>query len=1128
VVWSLLQDLDGTLWVGTHTGLDRFNGDQFVHYPSPPIFTIYQDRAGQIWIGTWGGGLGRFDAEAEQLTFSQNDPKDPGSLSDNSVLAIYEDGAGNLWIGTFNGGLNRLEPGGAPGSGAERFTHYQNDPDDPQSLSQNAVLAIHEDRNGILWLATAGGGLNRLDPTTMTFSHLTEKDGLPNDTIYGILEDDVPPEEGGPNLWLSTNRGLSRFSPQDGTFRNYDVDDGLQSSEFNQGAFHKSPGGEMFFGGVNGFNAFYPEQVADNPHIPPIVLTALTQGGEEMETGQTAESLSEVTLHWPRNFFEFEFAALDYTQPEENQYAYMLEGFDPDWIETGTKRFGRYTNLPGGTYTLRLQGSNNDGVWNEGGHSLTVTVVPPVWDTWWFRGGAALMLLVGAFAVYRLRVRGIEARSRELETQVAARTKDLAALNTVSAAVSRSLDLERILDDTLAATLELTGTEGGGVYLLDTQAGVLTLVAHRGFSPEFAASVDRLEVGEGFSGYVVQSGQPLVVEDISTDARLTRMTARDEGYHSLVCVPLCAKGEVLGTLYAMTREFREFTEQDTRLLSSIADQIGVAVQNVRLFEDARTRLTQLKALQETSRLVASTLELDSLLNLIIEQATTLLQADGGFVNLVDWEKQEDEVVAASGSTASFLGQRTALAGSLSGWVTLNNEPVISNGIRADDRVHQSALESVEEMELECAALAPLAVKDQVMGTLVVLGRRGGKEEFTQTDLHLLVAFANQAATALENAQLLEAERQRADELEALRTTMADITTELDLPALLEAIVERAAVLLEATGGEFGLYDEASRELQIVVSYNLGQDYVGTRHQLGEGAMGRVAETGESLIIPDYQTWAGGLTAYSHVHATLATPLKVGNRLVGVFTTISTDPERQFTDADLHLLNLFAQQAAIAIQNARLYQQAQQLAVMEERQRLARDLHDSVTQALYGITLYSEAAAEELSLQQLDLVAEYLGELQHTSQEALAEMRLLIHELRPSILEEEGLVATLQTRLLAVEGRAGLKTQLTVDLEDRLPPDVEEGLYRIAREALNNALKHAQASTISVDLRHRPDDSKVSLEVVDDGLGFDADAGRQKGGLGLSAMEERAAELGGQLTIESEAGRGSRVLVEVSI
>jgi signal transduction histidine kinase len=457
-----------------------------------------------------------------------------------------------------------------------------------------------------------------------------------------------------------------------------------------------------------------------------------------------------------------------------------------------------------------------------------------------------------------------------------------------------------------------------------------------------------------------------------------------------------------------------------------------------------------------------------------------------------------------------------------GSAAVSGEPLLAPDVSQEPRYYP--VPGIPETRSELAV--PMRTKDRVIGVVDVQSRR--LDAFDESDVVVLQSLANQAAVAIEKAQLLEAERKRADELDALRTTMTDITAELGLSALLQAIVERAAGLLDATGGELGLYDETSQELRIVVSYNLGEDYVGTRHRLGEGAMGHVAETGESLIIEDYQTWGGGLAEYSHVRATLAAPLKVGGRLVGVFTTVTTDPDRQFTPADLHLLNLFTQQAAIAIENARLYEQAQQLAVMEERQRLARDLHDSVTQALYGMTLYSEAAAEELSLERFDIVAEYLRELQDTAKEALAEMRLLIYELRPPVLAEEGLVAALQARLLSVEGRAGLKTKFKVEVEDELPPEVEDGLYRIAREALNNTLRHAQASNIMIHLHHAPQERKATLEVMDDGVGFDLAVAREKGGLGLSAMEERVAMLGGRLSVGSGPQGGTRVLVEVPV
>jgi hypothetical protein len=311
-------------------------------------------------------------------------------------------------------------------------------------LSNDLVTYIFEDDEGILWIGTAGG-LNRFDRKTETFSHYREKDGLPNDLVYGVL----PDEQG--NLWLSTNKGVSRFNPQTETFTNFDVSDGLQSNEFSALAIYQSERGQMFLGGVNGLNAFYPGEVKDNQVVPPIVLTSLTQGGAPLDVDTAVNNISEITLNWPGNFFEFEFAALSYANPEKNEYAYMLEGFDEDWNEIGARRYGKYTNLPGGTYTLRLIGSNNDGLWNEEGASVTVTIVPPFWSTWWFRGLGLLAILAVVIGGSRLRVRGVEARSRELESQVVSRTKELAALNSVAAVVSRSLDLQQVL------SLSITG-----------------------------------------------------------------------------------------------------------------------------------------------------------------------------------------------------------------------------------------------------------------------------------------------------------------------------------------------------------------------------------------------------------------------------------------------------------------------------------------------------------------------------------------------------------------------------------------------------------------------------------------------------------------------------------------------
>jgi PAS domain S-box-containing protein len=217
---------------------------------------------------------------------------------------------------------------------------------------------------------------------------------------------------------------------------------------------------------------------------------------------------------------------------------------------------------------------------------------------------------------------------------------------------------------------------------------------------------------------------------------------------------------------------------------------------------------------------------------------------------------------------------------------------------------------------------PVLIGEKVLGALIAENRE--PNAFNQNDFEVFTAASQQAGLAIERARLLAAERKRADELDALRTTITDITSELELANLLHAIVERAAGLLDATGGELGLYDEASREIQIVVNHNLGRDYIGTRLRLGEGAMGRVAETGEVLTIEDYHAWKGRAQQYDEIviGACLAVPLKVGNRLVGVMTIATTDPNRQFDPADSHLITLFAHQAAIAIENARLFAEVQ--------------------------------------------------------------------------------------------------------------------------------------------------------------------------------------------------------------
>jgi len=436
-VFTIVRDSSGAFWIGTYGGgLNRFDpkSGTFIHYRHSPanpnslsddrIRVIYEGEPGVLWIGTDGGGLNKFDIEKGIFTRYRHDPNDPDSLSHDRIWCILKSGAGVMWITTFGGGLNRFDPEKG------KFFHYHFDPNDPNSLSDNYITRLHEDRSGILWIGSNGSGIIRFDPQKEMFSNYAESDGLPGSAVYGILEDD------GGNLWVSTNNGLSKFNPQKKTFRNYYVDDGLQSNEFNGGSYYKSPKGEMFFGGINGFNRFYPELIKDNPYLPPVVITNFKifnkvvpiQEGEDGQSPLTKSIIEtdEIKLSYRDNMLSFDFAALHYVLPGNNKYAYRMEGFDKDWIYTSAaQRIASYTNLDPGKYTLRIKASNNDGLWNEEGVALKIVIIPPFWETLWFKILAVLFILSIIFLAFNLRLRNLKAHKEKLERLVAEQTQDL-------------------------------------------------------------------------------------------------------------------------------------------------------------------------------------------------------------------------------------------------------------------------------------------------------------------------------------------------------------------------------------------------------------------------------------------------------------------------------------------------------------------------------------------------------------------------------------------------------------------------------------------------------------------------------------------------------------------------------
>jgi len=420
---TIYKDVHGYLWLGGWgSGLVRFDGrtGQFKHYvhkpddpnsyPADNPYKIYGDRTGQIWVGQR-YGLSRLDPATEQFTNYRPDPSNPNSQS-NAVWAVYQDHTGTMWLGTRGGVLSRFD------DKTKTFLNYTPDPRDPRRLYGGGITSIHEDRSGTLWV---GGwdGLYRFNHHDGTFTRYTESQGLPSSVIQGILEDKAG------RLWLGTKKGISRFDPKTETFRNYDESDGLQGDEFSESCFFQGPDGEMFFGGSHGFNAFFPEDIRDNPYVPPVVITSFKIINKRVPIGansvltKAVSYVDGLTLSYRDNVFSLGFAALSYANSYKNRYRYKLEGFDPGWNEAGsTQRLATYTNLDPGRYVFRVQGSNSDGVWNEEGVSLPILITPPWWRTNWFRALCVVVFLALLWAAHRLRVGQLEAQEKKFREAV--------------------------------------------------------------------------------------------------------------------------------------------------------------------------------------------------------------------------------------------------------------------------------------------------------------------------------------------------------------------------------------------------------------------------------------------------------------------------------------------------------------------------------------------------------------------------------------------------------------------------------------------------------------------------------------------------------------------------------------
>ena len=496
IISAIMVDDDNKLWAGSfNAGIDLidFSEDTLIHFENIPsdtksmgegsVLTLFEDSKKNIWVSSFRGGLQQYNKKDKSFTSYKHDLKNPKSIAGEDIRAITEDKEGNLWLATNGKGLDKYNPetnmfyhyrqdpdnnktrlvndwlyavlcdseefiwiGSSFGlsrlnKDRKTFTNFFHDPADSNSLSNNFINYLFEDSKKNLWIGT-NEGLNLYNKKNKTFCAFLQKDGLSNNVIQGIQED----KRG--NLWISTNFGISKFDPVKETYRNYSIHDGLPSNEFNPGACFKDKKGQIFFGSNNGIVVFHPDSIQDDLQVPPVYITGFKIFNKTVLPDQDDSILKKdiiqteeiVLKHELSTVLSFEFVSVSYIQSDKKQYAYMMEGFDEDWVYCGNKREATYTNLDPGEYIFRVKASNHDNIWNEKGAFIKITILPPWWQTVWFRI-SIILFIIGLFIVFYFnKISSLKKQTLQLEKLVRKRTKEIKEKNETLTSLNATKD----------------------------------------------------------------------------------------------------------------------------------------------------------------------------------------------------------------------------------------------------------------------------------------------------------------------------------------------------------------------------------------------------------------------------------------------------------------------------------------------------------------------------------------------------------------------------------------------------------------------------------------------------------------------------------------------------------------
>ena len=640
----IFPDDSGLWWVATDSGLERFDPltERFTaikfdtSYPNSDfIQAIVKDEDGIYWIASR-GGLHRYDARSGKSAILRHDVEQPDSLGDNWIWSMVEDKEGYLWLATMNG-LERLDRKN------RRFRHFRNDPADAGSLSHNRVNYLYRDSQDRIWVGTAGGLdlMQKNGSGNISFKRYAQPAGTNPDPVGSILED----AHG--QLWVSTTAGIIRIDPDSGAARSYTEKDGLIAGSFFINSAWKAPDGMLYFGGINGVTRFYPDAISDNPNPPQVAITDFlifnrsilkSPAQHEVKLDAALQDTKEIALPYKDSVFSFEFAALHFADPGRNQYAYRLEGFDHDWVNTDAgKRFATYTNLDPGHYVFHVKASNKDGVWNEAGVSIGLTILPPLWMTWWFRGALLVAFATLAYLLYRFRVHQLLAQKDALEREIGARTGEIlaqknaleqanhnfAVISDIGRELTAKLDMEDITNTLYHKVNELMDASvfGIGVYRPEQDIIEVPYAMERGI--RYAPYIRDAREPNQMAVWCIRNKKEILINDLQAEHKLyvqdLELTSSDKDMGwlsdgskpsmpcSMLYVPILLNERVLGTICVHSFRNHAYQPVHVDMLRTLATYVAVAFDNAEAYArlgQAQQRLMAQEKMAALGSLVA--------------------------------------------------------------------------------------------------------------------------------------------------------------------------------------------------------------------------------------------------------------------------------------------------------------------------------------------------------------------------------------------------------------------------------------------------------------------------------------------------------------------------------------------